>query len=154
MILVVIDMQNLFVRQLPNSRRVINYISKEIESCIQQKYPIVFVEYCDEGKTIPELTNITIGYRNTYHITKYEDDGSDAIKRFISKKRINYSKLRITGVNYQYCVLKTVCGLRDKYDIEIVDRACSTSDVDHEEARDEVLSSITHYNNVCVVNWF
>lgn len=117
--LVVVDMQYDFKAALHDN--VQNHCIAAIKKAKQDRAPIVFLEYFDQGKTIEALATHTRAYSRAYHISKYKL----ASKRF-----------KVCGVYTEHCVHDTVRGLTQlapTAKIELISNACwSTDQKDHD----------------------
>ncbi|CAB4196762.1 Isochorismatase-like [uncultured Caudovirales phage] len=137
--LIVIDVQSSFTAA--KQKRVLTNCEKEIDKAIKNNCSIVFVEYFDCGKTSKRLTNLTINYRKTYIVTKYDDDGSPEILSLFKSNRLP-KNIKVCGVNTDACVLDTVCGLSNlkrfkSSKIEVISNACG-SDYNHKNGLDQI----------------
>ena len=127
--LVVVDMQPSF-KAACNLDVIVN-VAKEITIARENNQPILFVEYEGCGSTHESLTNLVKGYKQKSTIMKYYDDGSKEILQAIDRRKFNYDRLRVCGVNIDCCIWSTVVGLIDcTWDmiVEIVKQACNWSE--------------------------
>lgn len=137
--LAVIDMQDHFLDRFidhdKSYHKVLDKCKEQVAQAIQDKAHILFVEYDGYGDTAEELLDITrdADYK-AHHTIKGDDNGgteiADAIKTLKLKKR----KVRICGINTEYCVRATVRGLLQEMKnatIEVIADACD-SPWDHE----------------------
>lgn len=128
--LLVIDMQDYF--SASHSERVQRACIREIKRAIREKATIIYVEYEGYGPTIPQLTDVTSSakYRKAYHVIKDDDDGGQEVIDFLKEKHLPRLKLRVCGVNTDYCVLATTRSLQWRMpgsQITVVGDACNSN---------------------------
>lgn len=127
-VLCVIDMQDEF-EVAADSRVGIN-VQREIQLAISDDAHVLFVEYNGSGDTLPELTRLTKTTSKAHTVIKTGDDGSKAIVAALKEYDIPNHHLKIVGVNTDYCVYRTVHGLRRKLpfysQIEVIADACDS----------------------------
>jgi nicotinamidase-related amidase len=127
--LIIIDMQPGFYY----SHEVLDQVIKETKKTIQSKHAIINVEFKPRryGHTLTSLLNLLTGYKNYVSCVKKEEDGSREIYDKIVSRDIYYKKLRVCGVNSDYCVKDTTIGLARMIPgamIEVVKEACGCPD--------------------------
>jgi hypothetical protein len=110
--LVIIDMQPDFAAC--NSERLIRACQREIRQAMQDCNGIVYVRYKDHKSVHKELLDLTLLYSHKAITTKDRNDGSKHVLRTISRRGFCRTRLRICGINAQYCVHETILGLRMK----------------------------------------
>ena len=125
--LICIDMQPGFVAA--KDPVTINACAKEISFAIENKNPIIIVEYKYNGPTWPRLTNLVRDYPFVSFIKKNDDDGSEDIMNFFYRCKIQPERIRIVGVNTDACVLATLYSLYTAscFRLEIVRKACNST---------------------------
>lgn len=130
-VLVVIDIQPEF--RCSFSNKTIKNIQREIKKAIRNKDHIFFVEYEGCGKTDKRLRDAASGYKKVSTITKFENDGSRQILKYLKIKKLSDKSLKICGVNTDACVEATVEGINGKLldskkrmAMKIVADACSS----------------------------
>lgn len=110
--LIVIDMQPYFPSA--NKDWLIDNICEKIKLFKQNNLPIYVLEYKNCGKTCQPILNLLDGYSKFYLLKKGRDDGSEPIANHFSNTG-EPKKVYLAGVNVDFCVLRTVVGLKDKY---------------------------------------
>lgn len=118
---VIIDMQEYFVRQLYEDERasLIANQKRILQSCQKNKIPVVQVEWFDEGETINELGELIMECER-YIFIKNNNDAFKATNGFddiLKLARIN--QLLVMGINLSACVFETVMSAR-KHGYEII----------------------------------
>lgn len=143
--LAVIDMQKYFLNRFKHFNKPTNGVlegcKKEITKAIADKAKIVFVEYSSYGDTAEELVQITrdADYP-VYYTIKTDDDGGVEIAETIKTQKLSKRKIRICGINTEYCIKSTVRGLLRAMKtsvIEVISDACG-SPWDHEGGVEEL----------------
>lgn len=132
--LAVIDMQdhflNRFIDQNKSYHKVLNKCKKQVSKAIKDKANILFVEYDGYGNTTEELVKLTkdADYHACY-ATKEDDNGGTEIADTIKSLKLKRSKIRICGINTEFCVQATVRGLLSEMKhatIEVISEACDS----------------------------
>ena len=132
--LVIINMQERFLRNIRDPWHTIAAIVEEIRLARQDGCPIVLVEYDDEsaGATDPTIKQALIGYETqSCVVRKSNDDGSAQIHHACKTLGYHTAVLRLCGLNVNACVVRTASGLLKLYPqsrVEVVKDACSTYD--------------------------
>jgi len=130
--LVVVDMQDSF--NAANEPNVRNNIEREIKKAMAVKAAVIFLEYSGMGPTIPRLTRLTDGYERGFSAIKNHNDGSRQVENLIDAHNLPRHKIKVTGVNTDYCVRETVFGLAANMKptrLQVIADAC-WSDYDHD----------------------
>ncbi|MBP6217949.1 MAG: isochorismatase family protein [Oligoflexales bacterium] len=112
-VLAIIDMQESFLREwFYNFERhaLSEDIKREIHEAMTDNAWIVFVEFGEE-KTTPELLNQTAGYDKIDIVKKYDLSGAEGILASIERNNVSYDSIRVAGIFFDQCVLKTVVRL-------------------------------------------
>jgi nicotinamidase-related amidase len=130
----VVDMQSEFEESMDNKEELIASHKGIFEFAKENNVPIFFLKYVNNGEIIPEINNLTSGYRNKKVIKKYAGDGF--IRRYSHKKqqlqkesslylslqKAGVKNLIISGVNRGVCVASTMNGAIDRgYDVFTAD---------------------------------
>jgi len=111
--LVVVDMQPQFrSSQNQTTKKSVNNLLKK---AVKDKAAIIFLEFGGYDRTDSELMATVQGYKRAFYRTKHENDGSDEVLETIQKQALPRRKLKVCGVNTNYCVRETVEGLIDKF---------------------------------------
>lgn len=138
--LAVIDMQDHFLQRIvenyKSTQRVIDNCKVQVSKAIKDKAHIVFVEYSNYGTTTKDLTDLAkkAKYKKHFHTVKSDDNGGSEIAETIKAHRLTQDKIKICGINTEYCVYATVKGLMhemENAEIEVITDACDSS-WDHE----------------------
>lgn len=133
--LAVIDMQEDFLQRITHNKkstkRVIDNCKAEIAKAIKDKANILFVEYSNYGETIADLTDLAkkAKYKKHFHTVKADDNGAAEISDSIKTHRLTQDKIKICGINTEYCVYATVRGLISQMktaEIEVIADACDS----------------------------
>jgi len=148
--LVVVDMQPMFsTSQKLRTKAAVNRLLKK---AIKDNAPIIFLEYTRYGRTDPALLATVEGYESVHFRTKHTDDGSEEVHEVINAHNLP-KKIRICGVNTNYCVRATIMGLLDKFpmtgiaeSIEVHEKACNSS-----WAHDLAIEDFKYLDQVSVV---
>lgn len=114
MILLVIDLQSMFVESIPcpiRRENVINRAIHEIQDARAAGETIIVLNYCDHGDTHPHIAAALQGYENHITIWKDSDDGSHMVDNYLQEVSERGAYIKVTGVNVMYCVGDTVKGL-------------------------------------------
>ena len=156
--LAVIDMQDQFLNRFEEmdqcNQRVFDNCKNEIAKAISDNANILFVEYEEYGPTNSELLDLVndSSYELFNQIIKVDDNGSREIAKAIKTLSLPKEKIKICGINTEYCVYATVKGLLQamrKSKIEVLTDACD-SPWDHEIGI-EILEDLTEdYSNLKV----
>jgi nicotinamidase-related amidase len=132
-ILVIIDMQEEFEASL--EKEVNQEILRQIKLANRRKAPIVFVRFRGMGEI--NLSLIEQAEKGiSLFTTKKDDNGSANILYKLNQQGVSSDRLRICGINTEYCVLATVNGLieiKPTIDIEVVKKGCTTIPVTSQE---------------------
>jgi nicotinamidase-related amidase len=154
--LAVIDMQDHFLNRFEemdqSNQRVFDNCKNEIAKAISDNANILFVEYEEYGPTNPELLGLVndSSYNSFNQIIKIDDNGSREIVKAVKKFGLPKKKIKICGINTEYCVYATVKGLLQamrESKIEVLTDACD-SPWDHEVGV-EILENLTEgYSNL------
>ena len=125
--LVVVDMQPKFVAS--QNERTIKMVQKEIKMAMDNKCPIVFLEYEEYGPTDKRLKEVIKGYKKCKFVKKRMDDGSDYVIRICNLHKYPLNNFRVCGVNTGACVKSTVSGLATLpyTHIKVPKGACNTT---------------------------
>jgi hypothetical protein len=130
-VLVVIDMQERFLRRLTHRRyRVTDAVACEIEEAKKRGDAIIVLEYQGEGSTIEELSKLLEGYPRTITVSKRQDGGSREVLAASHAKLFGSATFRLCGLNADACVITTALGLRwhsPLSRVEVVKDACDSS---------------------------
>jgi len=134
--LVVVDMQPDFLASLACKEQV----KKEVRKAVRSNNPIIFLEYKDDlgyYKYKPTYKDLVpVGYDKVIKSKKTEDSGARNVVIHLNKKKLP-KKLKVCGVNTQYCVFETVSNLIrfNKLDVTVVAKACNCENKNsHERA--------------------
>ena len=127
-VLCVIDMQPTF--DIVPGSRVANNSEREIRKAIQDKAPIIMVEYMPGDATIEQLSKVASEAMDKFKVVKkYRDDGSNVITKTIKDNDFPSKHIKMIGVNTDCCVYRTAVGLTTTLPgakIEIVADACDS----------------------------
>ena len=123
--LVVVDVQKSFLKFC--SLSVKRNISTAVKNAVENKAAIVFLEFKEYGRTIKPLLNRVSNYERAFIEEKSFMDGSLKVKKVIDKNKLPSSRIKVVGVYSDYCVLRTVRGLSNKFPkskIEVIENSC------------------------------
>ena len=126
--LVVVDMQASF--KATRKEYVRENCKREIIRAMDYGAAIIFVEYVGSGPTIPSLVKLTDDYERTFVTRKNSNDGSREVTNTIRNRKLASKRVKVCGVNTDYCVLETVSGLTRKLrdaSLEVIADACNSS---------------------------
>jgi hypothetical protein len=129
-VLVVIDMQERFLRRLQYRYRVIDAVAREIEAAKTRGDAIILVEYHGQGATIEDLHKLVDGYARTTTVNKRQDGGSREVLAVAHGNLFPSATFRLCGLNADACVLLTALGLRWRSPlsrVEVVKDACDSA---------------------------
>lgn len=149
-VLVVVDMQRFFLTH-NNYNSVIHYCQKEIIHAMDVNAKIIFLEYKDAGRTIRNLSKLTVNYDKVWFETKDIEDGSTWVQAVLNKINTSPRLIKVTGVQTDMCVYNTVEGLRAIYPkakLHAVQHACGAM---YENAHLNGLRAMNKHFNVSVV---
>lgn len=123
---ILVDMQEGF--SAAQDHKTIRACKELISNAMDEKQPIVFVEYLGAGKTLPALTKLTEKYDLKFFVEKHQNSGCQEIENLFERCKIRPRNLIVGGVNTDFCVLETVMDLQrtEKYNISLVTKACNT----------------------------
>ncbi len=131
--LVVVDMQNFFVKGCLNPRLVAN-VMKEVLAAKRKGWAIVLLE-CEpwrNGETITPVAQLLEGSSNYVRMRRKSKDAEDGSEEVIETCRANgfsLTNFRVVGVYSDCCVEQTAVSLVEKLEgafVRVVKRACST----------------------------
>ncbi len=111
--LVVVDMQPLF--QSSQKETTKTEVDRLLKKAIEDKAGIIFLEFHRYAETDPALKATVEGYKRAFFRTKMINDGSSQVVETIKKKSLPKRKIKVCGVNTNYCVRETVAGLLEKF---------------------------------------
>ena len=122
--LVVLDVQVYF--EAASSFKLISNCKREIRKAINNKAPILLVEYINCGRTSDEILEVLSKYDNKFIVIKTTDDGSFKILEAIAHFHLP-NKIRLIGVNTNACVYATAKGLVKKScEVNVIADACNS----------------------------
>lgn len=104
--LCVVDMQPSF----GTFRHCKEAVEHEIKLAKRRNDGIIFLEYYNYGKTIPELTDLAKfnGYNRIGSIWKHRDGGGQEVVKAARKYGFTTERIRVCGVNRGACVSSTI----------------------------------------------
>lgn len=107
---ILVDMQQYFINDLKchEEQRVIPNQIAVIKQCAKNNIPVIVLEYCNCGKTIPVLAAELKKLKNPRFIRKSEDNGFDGTRLNRVLKKIKAKRLFFMGINAGACVKETV----------------------------------------------
>jgi nicotinamidase-related amidase len=128
--LIIIDIQESFLSKLKDKSKVINNCRIEINKAIDNKMPVVLVEYNRHGSTINSLKDLLFNYDQVWTITKNGDSGNRELVNILYDALLPKS-LRVCGINTEFCVYETIFGFlyltnKDGYKVKVVAPACDS----------------------------
>ena len=126
--LVVIDMQAIF--RASTDKNTVAHCKREIKQAMSKGAAILYVEYAGYDKTLPVLTNLTKNYQRKFSVIKHNNGGGKEVKATILKHRLPKTRIKVCGVNTDYCVLETVRGLTEKLksaQVQLLSKACNST---------------------------
>lgn len=126
--LVVVDMQAAFHAAL--FPKVQESCKQAIRKAIRNRADIVFVEFMNQGPTLPCLTDLTKKYDRVFHVLKKSQDGSAETLAAVKKNNLHHKKFRVCGVYTDCCVKATLDGLHKLAplsQLELLHKACGPS---------------------------
>jgi len=109
--LVVVDMQVNFKAY----RGVISACERAVNKAMKNKAAIVFLEYKDHGPTHTRLSKLVKNYERKIFMTKPRNDGSKQVNNACINFKFPKNHYKVCGVNTNYCVRETVCGLHQLF---------------------------------------
>lgn len=125
--LVIVDMQESFLDS--DQRRVKMHCKRLIKKAVQDRAPIIFLEYKGYGPTMDPLIKALGNYKNAYFLEKDDPDGSSEVQKALLKWKLPSNRLCIAGVNTDQCVFETatvLTGRLPKARIEVHADACDS----------------------------
>lgn len=133
--LVVVDMQEFFVKDCLNPDLVANVVA-EVLMAVQKGWAVVLLE-CEpwrNGETITPiarlLTHGGIDYERLRRMSKDAEDGSQEVMQACRENGFSLANFRVVGVYSDCCVEQTAVSLVHKLEdasVRVVKRACSTN---------------------------
>lgn len=108
--LVIVDVQPEFI---PKGHPSLDHVIFLFQRALQDRIPIITLEYLDCGRTIPQLRTKN---RLCVTYTKNGDDGSSQVMEACGKLKIRPTNLIFCGYNYDACIFETIEGLRYEQD--------------------------------------
>jgi nicotinamidase-related amidase len=126
--LVVIDMQSVF--RASANKDTLAHCKREIKQAMSKRAAIMYVEYGGYPKTLPQLTKLTEKYSRKFFVTKNSNGGGAEVKASILKHGLPKTRIKVCGVNTDFCVLETVAGLTEKLKsakIQVLSKACNST---------------------------
>ena len=91
--LLIIDMQSYF--PAANNRRVISNCKREIETAMEKRAAIIFVEFNNCGPSIKSLLSLADGYDRLHFAHKDMDDGSAEVYQAITDNRLEIGRAHV-----------------------------------------------------------
>jgi nicotinamidase-related amidase len=128
MILLIIDMQVEFFAA--RSKEIISACRREIRRARNLGWAIITVSYDNcggESPLLPRIESSLGGYEKRFKVRKKHDDGSPEVSHVCNSHALDFSLIRVCGVNLGFCVRQTVIGLHEYFtetNFEIVFDAC------------------------------
>lgn len=131
--LVVVDMQDFFVKDCMNPDLVANVVA-EVLMAMRKGWAIVLLE-CEpwrNGETITPIARLLegSGYLRKRRMSKDSEDGSEEVLQACRENGFSLSYFRVVGVYSDCCVEQTAVSLVHKLEdafVRVVKRACSTN---------------------------
>lgn len=132
--LVVVDMQDFFVKDCLNPDLVANVVA-EVLMAKRKGWAIVLVE-CEpwrNGETITPIAQLLSGsrdYERKRRVSKDSEDGSQEVIKACRENGFSLDNFRVVGVYSDCCVEQTAVSLVHKLEdafVRVVKRACSTN---------------------------
>jgi len=129
--LCVIDMQSCFDTAFCPS--TIASVQKLMRKARQKNEHICIVEYMDDdevwmgGETLSQVMDELDGYQNWGRCGKWTDGGGDEIVEYMGLNNLLNDNIDACGVNWQFCVYRTLQQLREKLPnkIRVFEKACN-----------------------------
>lgn len=126
--LVIIDMQPVFPAS--KNKATVSYCKGEIKKAMSKGAAIMFVEYNGYPGTLAALTSLTKKYKRTFIVTKSNDGGGKEVKDILLKNHLPKTRIKVVGVNTDFCVLETVRGLTNLLKlarIQVLAKGCNSN---------------------------
>lgn len=146
-VLVVVDMQGNFLDN--RDRETVKMVEHLIKGAIQDRIPIVVLEYDSPHKTISSIRKLLrdapIDIRHVA-VTKYRNDGSTQVRDACRQWGLTPTRFFVCGVYFAYCVKETSIGLTTKFEnAEIIVLRDATDALTYNSSR-----SVTAYSKTRV----
>lgn len=119
--LVIIDMQEVFIRQSKHDLDLTSLICELIRHARQQRWAIILVEYDSFDSTVKEIIEALKDYPYQETVIKSCNDGGEKIIECIRNKKTWSLDLMVCGLYGDQCVAETVQGLFDNSNEVLVD---------------------------------
>ena len=149
--LLLIDMQHKFVRYLPHEvlRNLVREQTLLIRSCEVLNVPVIVVEYCGYGDTIPVLK---YKLRNVPRVRVFKKQSNSAFgdRKLIGVLRAyGCNRILVTGINRSACVLKTIlAAIHFKFSVHVLEKwIADNAEVRHDQCSMEDVKAI--YAVIC-----
>lgn len=128
-LLVIVDMQDEFLRRAYQRDRVVHWVSQEIAWTHAKGGVIMLLEFDAYGATtLPILA--CLPDTNHHFALKIQNDGSEEIAHLVAVNSYAPTSIRVVGVNTDACVYATVKGLRRLFPtvpLTVVANGCSSA---------------------------
>jgi len=111
-VVIVVDMQDFFLDKFTNDKRniLIKNQSKVIDFCINQKIPLIFLEYKDRGATTQLLSQTSGDSPHVEIVTKDSNGGFTNTNLDEILKNKGAKEVILMGINASGCVQDTAIG--------------------------------------------
>ena len=146
-VLCIIDMQPL---GFSNSNSILENVLHLVREAMVNKAFIVVAQFKGCGATQITIINALQQYPYKIYLWHTKNDKSKPIQEVLNTLNIFVRRLKVCGVNTEYCVKDTVHGLAKKFQvpIQVIENACNGTDRTVEEA---LYKMRTFYRNVNVL---
>lgn len=146
-VLCIIDMQPV---GFENSLFILKEVLDLVKEAILEKAFIVVSQFTRCGDTHEEIRQELENYPYKEYLCHKKNNKSNKIREILISRNLFVRKIKVCGVNTEYCVKDTVHGLSKKYriPIQVIERACNGN----EKYAREALDIMKSYKNVEVIS--
>lgn len=102
-----IDMQDPFIWDNEEVEEIIPNQINVLKFCKEKQIPVIFIEYYEEGETIPRLSEVVKDFPKFQTIQKITDDPFESSRLLSTLKELQATKLLLMGVTAGFCIFDT-----------------------------------------------
>lgn len=145
-VLCIIDMQPV---GFENAGFILKEVLELVKEAILEKAFIVVAQFTRCGETHPDIRQELQNYPYHAFIWHNKKDKSNKIREILISRNLFIRKIKVCGINTEYCVKDTVRGLSKKFmvPIQVIEKACNGN----EKYAAEALDLMRGYKHVEVV---